>query len=96
MELINSFSLLYTTKQKSMFTCDELRLLRASRRMKQPELAKKMNISTQRFSQLENNDDLTSERINEILAALGYTKETARKYLDSIPPPPKLRIVKSN
>lgn len=72
-----------------MITPDEIRLLRQSRLLKQRIIARKMNISKQRYSELENHNNLRPERLNEILKALGYTLETARKYLDSIPPPAK-------
>ncbi len=72
-----------------MLTPDEIRLLRHSRNMKQLEVAQKMGITRQRYSELENHDHLNPERLNEILKTLGYTMETARKYLDSIPPPAK-------
>lgn len=70
-----------------MFTSNELRLLRHSRHIKQEQIARKMNIKKQRYSQLENNENLRQERMIEILRILGFTMETARKYLDSIPPP---------
>lgn len=70
-----------------IFTNDEIRLLRASRNMKQSEVAKKMDISPQRYSDLENQSDLKQGSINRILKVLGYTMESARRYLDNIPPP---------
>lgn len=45
-----------------------------------------MGITKQRYSELENQKALRQERICEILKVLGYTMETARKYLDNIPP----------
>ncbi|MBN8853716.1 MAG: hypothetical protein J0H07_17795 [Sphingobacteriales bacterium] len=45
-----------------------------------------MNITKQRYSKLENHSNLSPERVSEILMILGYTYESARKYLDSIPP----------
>jgi transcriptional regulator with XRE-family HTH domain len=53
--------------------------------MKQEEVARKMGITIQRYSQLENHRNLSIERVNEILTALGYTGETAEKYIESIP-----------
>jgi transcriptional regulator with XRE-family HTH domain len=55
--------------------------------MKQRDVARKMGISKQRYSQLENHKNLNEKRTQEILNALGYTFETAWKYLRSIPPP---------
>jgi len=72
-----------------MFTSNELRLLRHSRQMKQAEVAGKMNIKKQRYSQLENNDKRPVERTIQIVKILGYTPESARKYLDNIPLPIK-------
>lgn len=69
------------------FTADEIWLLRQSRGMKQKEVARKMNISIQRYSELKNNNNRPDNRTIEILAALNYTPETARKFLDNIPPP---------
>ena len=70
-----------------MLKPDEIRLLRHSREMKQLEVAQKMGITKQRYSELENHNNLQLQRLDEILKALGYTLETARNYLDSIPPP---------
>ncbi len=71
-----------------LFTSDELRMLRAFRNMKQREVAKKMNISTQRYSQLVNHGDLSDEQVRRMLQALGYTAKTARFFLDNLRPPP--------
>ena len=69
-----------------MLSSDEIRLLRYSRQMKQEAISKKMGITKQRYSKLENKNNLRQERINEILEVLGYTLKTARNYLDNIPP----------
>ncbi len=69
-----------------MFTTRDIRLLRLTRQIKQETIAKKMNITKQRYSKLENHSNLSPERVSEILMILGYTYESARKYLDSIPP----------
>lgn len=69
-----------------MFSSNEIRLLRHSRQIKQEDIARKMNITKQRYSELENHQSLRRERIDEIIKNLGYTIESARKYLDSIPP----------
>ncbi len=69
-----------------MLTSKDIRLLRASRQMKQETIARKMHITKQRYSELENHQNLRLERVNEILNILGYTSETAAKYLESIPP----------
>jgi transcriptional regulator with XRE-family HTH domain len=71
-------------------TSTEIRLLRTSRQMKQQEVADKMGIKKQRYSQLENHKDLSPDRAIQILKVLGYTPETATKYLESIPPPANL------
>jgi len=55
--------------------------------MKQNEVARKMGITVQRYSQLENHRNLSLKRVNEILIALGYTVATAEKYIESIPLP---------
>ena len=78
--LFNSLNFIYMK-----FTCLEIRLLRASRQIKQHFMAAKMGITKQRYSELENNPNLKEDRSNEILKVLGYTQESARKYLDSIP-----------
>ena len=72
------------------FTADELRLLRNSRNLKQKEVARKMNISAQRYSELKSNEERPESRTLEILAALNYTAEAARKFLDTIPPQLKM------
>jgi transcriptional regulator with XRE-family HTH domain len=74
-----------------MFTPNDIRLLRMTRQIKQETIAKKMNITKQRYSELENNGNLRLERITEILTILGYTIEDAKKYLESIPPHVSLR-----
>jgi transcriptional regulator with XRE-family HTH domain len=73
----------------SKFSSTQLRLLRFSRQMKQEYIAFKMGISKQRYSELENHKNLRPERVVEILKILGYTVDSATKYLDSIPPPPR-------
>ena len=70
-----------------IFSCAELRLLRLSRQMKQEFIAKKMGITKQRYSELESNPNLKEERLDQILEVLGYDRQLARKYLDSIPNP---------
>jgi len=69
------------------FTPSEIRLLRLSRQLKQQTIGLKMGITKQRYSHLENNPNLKEERIDEILRILGYSPNSARKYLDSIPEP---------
>lgn len=54
--------------------------------MKQEQVALKMDITKQRYSGLEKHKGLRLERITEILKELGYTLETASKYLLSISP----------
>ena len=78
----------------AVLSSNEIRLLRHSRQVKQEDVARKMGITKQRYSELENHKDLRTERVSEILAMLGYTMETARKFLDNIPPPKK-RALKS-
>ena len=73
----------------AVLSSNEIRLLRHSRQVKQEDVARKMGITKQRYSELENHKDLRTERVSEILAMLGYTMETARKFLDNIPPPKK-------
>lgn len=69
-----------------MFHSDEIRLLRLSRGIKQEVVAKRMRITKQRYSQLENYGNLSETRINQIITALGYTVETAQKFKESVPP----------
>lgn len=71
----------------NQLTSLQIRLLRSSRQMKQEDVAHKMGITKQRYSELENHKGLREERIMEILKVLGYTLETAAKYLEAIPPP---------
>ena len=78
----------------STFMNNKIRLLRLSRQMKQEEVARKMGITIQRYSQLENHPNLKIEREEEIIVMLGYTICTAKKYLESIPPPHTHRINK--
>ena len=69
----------------SRFTNQEIRLLRQARQKKQEYMALKMGITKQRYSKLERNDNRPIERTLEILSALGYTEEMAKKFLDKIP-----------
>ena len=56
--------------------------------MKQLEVAKKMeNVSVQRYSELENHGNLSEIQVTRLLKALGFTIASARKFLDSLPPP---------
>lgn len=74
-----------------LFTSEEIRILRTSRNMKQQEVAKKMDdISVQRYSELENHANLSESQVTRLLKAMGYTIETARKFLDGLPPPQRM------
>jgi len=53
--------------------------------MRQRDVAKRMKISTQRYSVLENNDNRPEERTCEILKALNITESMARDFLNTIP-----------
>lgn len=75
-------------------TSQQIRLLRQSRQMKQEQVALKMGITKQRYSELENHKCLRPERVIEILEVLGYTPETASQYLASIPPPANIALDK--
>jgi len=66
------------------FTTAEIRLLRQLRKMQQKDVARRMGISTQRYSILENNENRPLERTNEILRSLSFTESSARTFLDSI------------
>lgn len=73
-------------------TATQIRLLRLSRGMGQKDVADKMKITVQRYSQLENHKKgLLPATQEKILKALGYTLEMAINYLNSIPPPRKFR-----
>ena len=69
------------------FTSSEIRLLRTSREIKQEVIALKMGITKQRYSELENSSNLKDERLLEILEILGYSPQSAKAYLESIPKP---------
>lgn len=69
------------------FTSEQIRLLRLSREMKQEQVARKLGITKQRYSELENHPRLQPNRIAEILKVLGYTADTAAKFLNALPPP---------
>jgi transcriptional regulator with XRE-family HTH domain len=56
--------------------------------MKQEEVARKMGIKKQRYSQLENHPNLRKEREEQILTVLGYTMYTAKNIWNQYPPPP--------
>ena len=70
----------------------QIRLLRQARNMKQEQVAALLCISYQRYSQLENSKNLSSNRIEEIIKALGYTLQTALDFLNAIPHPSGERI----
>jgi transcriptional regulator with XRE-family HTH domain len=71
------------------FTSEQIRILRLSRHMKQEQVARKMKISKQRYSELENHPRLRPIRVAEILKALGYSVDSAIQFLNAIPPPRK-------
>lgn len=70
----------------NQLTNEQIRLLRQSRGMGQKEVAARMeNISKQRYSELENHGALQPATLERILKALGFTFETAKKFLDALP-----------
>jgi transcriptional regulator with XRE-family HTH domain len=75
---------------KFKLTSDEIRFLRQFRRMGQKEVAAKMDISTERYCQLENHGNLQPPALERILKALNFTFESAKKFLDALPPPTNL------
>lgn len=66
------------------FTALDLKLLRHARGIKQKEIARRLKVSVQRYSDLENNEDRPPNRTIEILTALGYSMEDASKVLEAI------------
>ncbi len=73
----------------------QIRMLRQSRGMGQKDAAAKMNITPQRYAQLESHKkDLPNETLLRILKALGYTMASAIKYLDAIPPHARVATTK--
>lgn len=64
-----------------MFTAEKLRLLRQAKQMKQKEMARKLGISQQRYSALENNEKISEEKTKRILSALCLSKKEAEKIL---------------
>lgn len=71
----------------NQLTNEQIRLLRQSRGMGQKEVAARMeNISKQRYSELENHGDLQPATLERILKASGFTFESAKKFLDALPP----------
>ena len=68
-----------------MFTGKQLRLLRHIRGMKQEEVAVKIDVRQQRYSVLENSDEISEEKQNLILAALKYSKEEGKRILALLP-----------
>jgi transcriptional regulator with XRE-family HTH domain len=70
----------------SQFSSEQIKMLRHSRHLKQEQVAFNMGITKQRNSELENHKNLRPERVVEILKILGYTMDSATKFLESIPP----------
>ena len=68
------------------FSASDIRTLRQSRDLQQKAVANILRISTQRYSVLENDDNRPDCRTMEILTALKYSPESAKKFLSSIPP----------
>jgi|GEM_PF-1845951 transcriptional regulator with XRE-family HTH domain len=66
------------------YTGTHIRALRMGRQIKQATVAKKMGITVQRYSQLENRIQLPDERITEIITILGFTEESAESFLKFI------------
>jgi transcriptional regulator with XRE-family HTH domain len=73
----------------SQLTSQQIRFLRQSRGMGQKEVAAIMGIKKQRYCELENHGDLKPPALERILKALGYTFESAKKFLEALPPPPQ-------
>ncbi len=74
---------------QKVFTTAEIIFLRSSRFLTQRQLADKMDISFQRYSAMERSgEELPPDSMTRILNALGYSWESARKLVDSIPPFP--------
>jgi transcriptional regulator with XRE-family HTH domain len=71
-----------------------LKRLRAFREIKQETVAKRLGISQQAYSKLENCEHIAHDRLNEILRAMGSTIKDLEKIVRLYPPPPaKSRIV---
>jgi len=71
------------------FTGNHIRSLRMGKQIKQATVAKKMGITVQRYSQLENNERLPAGRIIEIITILGFTEESAEYFLQFVGPAAK-------
>ena len=62
-----------------MFTGKKLRLLRIARQIKQKEMARKLGVTQQRYSALENSSAITEEKFKAILKILKVSKPEAEK-----------------
>lgn len=71
-----------------------LRLIRILNEIKQTEMAKKLQVSQQAYSALENQAWIIGEKCLKIIDALGYTPEEFEAAIIKLPPPLKENIKK--
>lgn len=68
-----------------MFTGEKIRLLRITRHVKQAEMARRMGISQQRYSALENSSTISEEKQEMIMNVLSYSRQDAQRILSLLP-----------
>ena len=68
-----------------MFTGKKLRLLRIARQIKQKEMARKLSITQQRYSALENSAEISKKKTQAILAILKFTAYEAETIVTLFP-----------
>lgn len=68
-----------------MFTGEKIRLLRITRHVKQSEMARRLGISQQRYSALENSHSVSEEKQQRIMDVLSYSRQDAQKILALLP-----------
>jgi transcriptional regulator with XRE-family HTH domain len=65
---------------------DALRLLREIKRLNQKGIARKLAISQPAYCKLEQCKEISLEKTEKVIVALGYTKEEAKKIIDHLLP----------
>ncbi|MET0393615.1 MAG: helix-turn-helix transcriptional regulator [Chitinophagaceae bacterium] len=68
-----------------MFTGEKIRLLRITRHVKQSEMARRLGISQQRYSALENSGFISEEKQVLIMNVLKYSMQDAQRILSVLP-----------
>lgn len=74
------------------FTGEHLQFLRRIKKGKQVVLAKKLSVEQQYISKLENKKEISEEKFEVYIKALGITKTEALRLIELFTPPPPRKM----